>query len=132
MQVNAPTLTPAPSGKYSGIPDYIAHAIHVSGGSAKSLAKVLGLTTGSRISDWRSGAGVPGVLMALRLAKVTGDDPVDVLTMAGHADVVEVLRDVWAGGAINPTASKLARVEAQSTLDHAINLLQLAKKAVQE
>jgi hypothetical protein len=129
MQVNIPTLTPAPSGKYTGLPDYIAHAIHQVG-SAKSLAKLVGLTTGSRVSDWRAGYGVPGVLMALRLARITGDDPFDVLTMAGHKEEVEELRKVVTGATGPSASSQLHAIEAAEKMEMAIRLIQKASEAL--
>jgi hypothetical protein len=123
-------LHPSPDGKFTGIPAYIAHAIHIAGGSANSLAAVIGLTSGSRVSDWRNGYGVPGVLMALRLAKFTGDSAESVLVMAGHADVVEALHATWAVGPQPPQAAHLARLEADIRLQQAIRLLEMAHEAV--
>lgn len=123
-------IIPAPSGKYTGMPDYIAHAMRVSGGTARSLGEKIGLSTGSRVSDWRQGYGVPGVLSCLRLAKVTGDDPADVLTMAGHKDVVDILEEVWARHPSMPEAAALASIEAQAKVAQAIRLLEMAKEAV--
>jgi hypothetical protein len=128
MQVNVPPLVAAPSGKYSGLPDYIAHAVHLVG-SAKSLAKLVGLTTGSRVSDWRNGFGVPGVLMALRLARITGDDPFDVLTMSGHHDEVKELRGILAGKA-PPAGAQLDAIEAAEKMQMAIRLMQRAAEAM--
>jgi hypothetical protein len=128
MQVNPPQMIAAPSGKYSSMPDYIAKAIHQVG-SGKSLAKLVGLTTGARVSDWRAGHGVPGVLMALRLARITGDDPFDVLTMAGHTEEVEELRKVMAGGGA-PAASHIHASAAAEKMEMAIRLAHRAMEAL--
>lgn len=116
---------PAPSGKYASMRGYIEHAVQMVGGSANSLADVIGLTSGSRVSNWRKGYGMPSVLMALRLAKLTGDDPRDVLTMAGHEDVVRILNDIWAH-APPPDAAHLAKFEAGLSLEQAKMLIERA------
>jgi hypothetical protein len=121
---------PAPSGKWTGIPDYIKHAIQIAGGNGRSLAKAVGLTTGSRVSHWRAGLGVPSELMALRLAKFTGDDPIDVLTMAGHGELVKALQDVWPRE-VPPEAAHLHKLDAAFSLTKAIEALEFARKAVE-
>lgn len=121
MRSLEPTI-PAPSGKFSGLPEYIEHAIKLAG-SAYGLSNVLGFSNGTRVSDYRKSFGYPSVLNALKLARFTGDDPVDVLTMAGHADVVEELNKVW-GKAHSSEAAHLAQLETKMKLDELIYGLQ--------
>lgn len=118
------TPIPAPSGKYTGIPDYIRHAINALGGQQKSLAEALGLTP-SRVSDWARGMGVPGVEMAVKLALLTGDDPVDVLTMAGHQEFANDLSLVWKRSGAAPGAATLARVKAKSEIAEIVEMLNI-------
>jgi hypothetical protein len=123
-------IIPAPSGKYTGIPDYIAHVIQMAG-SARAVAQAIGIKGGTRISDYRNAHGVPGVLMALRLARFSGDDPVDVLVMSGHQDIVDELNKVW-GKPAEPSAVHLAKMETGMKVDELILALQRVARAAKE
>lgn len=89
----SPTLAnvPAPSGRHANFAAYIRHAIAMAG-TARDLGHMLGFTSGTRISDWKlARGGRPSMESCLRLAKLTGDDPIDVLVMAGYHEEAALL-----------------------------------------
>ena len=95
MRTDTPHLltTPSPSGKYPHFAAYIRHCLDITG-TKGSLGRLLGFTSGTRVADWANAkGGRPSLESCLRLAHITGDDPLDILAMAGHDEAVDLLRD---------------------------------------
>jgi hypothetical protein len=120
---------PAPSGKYPNFAAYIDACVEMMG-TAASLGEHLGFSTGSRISDWKNArGGRPSLESCLRLAELTGDDPLDVVTMAGHAEAAAMLKRFLTN---RPDAPVSVMLQPLSAVDSAIAALQFAKKKLEE
>lgn len=108
---------PDPDGKYRNFADYIRHCVHVAG-SAKALGDLVGFSTGSRIGDWLRGqGGRPSISSCLRLAKLSGDSPLAVLTMAGYTEEVLLLRDLMSNSLDLVGFTPLQKVQALQTVN---------------
>lgn len=70
---------------------YIARVIDTVG-SDVSVGRFLGLSDGSRVGTWRKGLGRPSELMCIKLARWQGDDPIDVLRLAGYSEMADLLQ----------------------------------------
>jgi hypothetical protein len=120
--------TPAPSGRHHNFISYIEGAI-ATVGSADALGRMLGFSGGSRLSDWKSArGGRPSLGSCLRLAKITGDDPIDILTMAGHTEEAELLAEFLKNRPDPPVAIMLqpknALQSARAAIDFAMKQLE--------
>lgn len=86
--------TPSPSGKYGSFSAYIDYCVKLVG-SNFALGQLMGFTSGTRVADWRKArGGRPSVESCLKLAKLTGDDPHDILIMGGWPDVSDLLHEL--------------------------------------
>lgn len=125
---------PAPSGKYRHFVEYIQRAIEIAG-NGRDLGRMIGLTSGTRVTDWKLGrGGRPGISSILRMAKLTGDDPIDLLVMTGWDEEAELLIE-WANdrakaiGDVSNAAKfgaqrpKMQLLETRALLDAAIERL---------
>jgi transcriptional regulator with XRE-family HTH domain len=122
-------IIPAPSGRYpGGIPEYIERAISISGGSAEALADKIGISR-SRVSYWVHATGMPGIHTCLQLALLTGDDPKDILIMAGHDSTAAILDEVY-GDRGDSRALELHKFDARFKLEEVIRAAQLAMRAL--
>ncbi len=123
---------PSPDGKYPHFSAYIDHCVSLVG-TNRHLGELLGFSSGTRVSDWRlAHGGGPSVNSCLKLAKLTDDNPLHILTMAGHAEEVAILRS-WCGGA--GQAGGLSAVEKMQPvlqMENAITLMQAAKKMLED
>jgi hypothetical protein len=83
--------TPSPSGKYANFGAYIDHCVQLVG-TNHQVGVLLGFTSGTRVADWRRAqGGRPSLTSVLKLAKLTSDHPLDILTMAGYEEEVALL-----------------------------------------
>ena len=131
---------PAPSGKYRHFVEYIQKAIEVAG-NGRDLGLMIGFTSGTRVTDWKLGrGGRPGVSSILRMAKLTGDDPIDLLVMTGWNEEAALLQewaderaksssDVTNAAQFGAQRPKIQLLETRALLDAAIERLDnLGKK----
>ncbi len=72
---------------YRKIPNELKKQRKISGLSQKDIAKLLGLKTTSRISQWEKGAGMPSLVNVFKLSSLYG-----VLVDALFIELVRVLR----------------------------------------
>jgi hypothetical protein len=122
---------PAPSGRHHNFVAYIEDAIRTVG-SADALGRMLGFTSGTRLSDWKAArGGRPSVSSCLKLAKITGDDPIDILTMAGHAEEAGLLQEFLKNKPGAPVAlmiqPEMALLTAEEAVAVALKALRAAK-----
>lgn len=66
--------------------------IHDQTGTDVEIGRFLGFTDGSRVGLWRRGEGRPDELNCMKLARWMGDDPVDVLRIAGYTEMADVIK----------------------------------------
>lgn len=131
MRQPSPILAtrPSPSGKYPSFAAYIAEAIRMVG-TAEKVGALLGFTSGTRVNDWRKAkGGGPSLESCLRLAKLTGDDPLDILAMTGHDEIAELLKSFLDAKTDAPVAMRL---KPMRDIDSAIGALQYAKKLLED
>jgi hypothetical protein len=99
-------------------------------GTADAVGKMLGFTSGTRVSDWKQArGGRPSLESCLKLAKITDDDPIDVLTMAGHDEAVQLLTDFFRHKTTAPAAVLL---QPKNAINSAIEALLFAKQQLEE
>lgn len=124
--------TPAPSGKYESFAAYVRAAIHMAG-SADALGKLIGFTSGTRISDWRRGrGGRPSIASCLRLAKLTSDSPLDILVMGGYQEEANLLVELGFNPDAKPQAThtlellqtKMRMLEAKAMFEAALKRIE--------
>jgi hypothetical protein len=131
MRQPSPILAtrPSPSGKYPSFAAYIAEAIRMVG-TAEKVGNLLGFTSGTRVNDWRKAkGGGPSLESCLRLAKLTGDDPLDILAMTGHDEIAELLKTFLSAKVEAPVAMRL---KPTHDIDSAIAALEYAKKMLED
>lgn len=120
---------PSPSGTYPSFAAYIEECLRIVG-TAHDLGIMLGFTSGTRVSDWkRAQGGRPSLESCLKLAKLTGDDPLDILTMAGHDEAVELLKGFLAQ---KPEPSMIETLKPLNDINSAIEALKLAKAVLEK
>lgn len=130
MRYPTPELAhrPAPSGKYPSFSAYVAACIHQVG-TADALGQLLGFSSGTRVSDWKHArGGRPSCSSCLRLADLTGDDPTDILIMAGHDDEATLLRGFLSTKREAPVSVLL---QPKLAIESALQALQYAKQALE-
>jgi len=132
MRAPTPQLvnTPSPSGKYANFAAYVDHCVSLVG-TNYALGKLVGFTTGTRISDWRKAqGGRPALTACLRLAKLTRDDPFDIMVMAGYAEEADLMREMCAE--THPNASLAEMMQPLESIDSAIGRLQYVRTKLEE
>lgn len=72
-------------------------------GSDIAVARFLEFGDGSRIGLWRKGDGRPDELNCIKLARWMGDDPLEVLRLAGYEEMAKLLK-----GTIGPPPVQFA------------------------
>ena len=73
--------------------DYIQR-VYDQVGTDKQIGVFLGFTDGSRVGLWRKGEGRPDELNVIKLARWMGDDPIEVLRLAGYAEMADLIKGV--------------------------------------
>jgi hypothetical protein len=120
---------PSPNGKYPSFAAYIAEAIRMVG-TAEKVGALLGFTSGTRVNDWRKAkGGGPSLESCLRLAKLTGDDPLEILAMVGHDEIAEILKSFLDAKTHAPVAMLL---KPKRDISSAIEALEYAVKLLEE
>ncbi len=124
-------IIPAPSGKYpGGMPEYISKAVELTGGTLDALAQRLGLSR-SRLSYYVNQTGMPGIHTCLQLALLTGDDPKDVLIMAGHDGTAAIVHELYGERSSDDAAViRMHQFEADCKLREAIAAAVRARAAI--
>lgn len=60
-------------------------------GSDVAVGRFCGYKDGANVGRWRSGYNNPSILACLRLARARGEDPLDILKLAGHIEEAKLL-----------------------------------------
>lgn len=132
MRTPTPELAsiPSPDGKYPNFGAYIDHCVSLVG-TNRALGLMLGFTTGTRVSDWRNAlGGRPSFVSCMKLAELTGDDPISILIMGGLQEEADLLRK-WADGKFQRSVSDFDVLRPLEQIDGALSALLLAKKRLE-
>lgn len=122
---------PSPDGKYRNFSDYIQHCIHLAGTGDK-LGRMIGFSSGTRVADWKRGrGGRPSISSCLRLAKLTGDSPIAVLTMAGHHEEAELMQELLSPPE-HPALSPVTVIQTEQAIKTMQDLLDEYKRQFTE
>src|SRR5689334_7441940 len=80
--------------RYSTFQSYLTRRVSPLYPTQEDLRKAMGLTTASRVSRWYTGEGVPNEAATVRLARLIGDDPLELLRLCGHTELADALEGV--------------------------------------